>query len=89
MKHAIIIAALLASVPAMAQSALHGDQDANEYARKWYAEQAMPRRGDGAKIPDRWWTDQDQDELRCDRVKVGPDYERSKALCLAIVRRAR
>jgi hypothetical protein len=39
------------------------------------------------ELPPRWWTDQDQAELRCDRYPSGPNYERLRAKCIRRVKR--
>lgn len=71
MRRVIVIAALLASAPAMSQNM---SQMGNRSNRAFY-------------IPDRWWTDQDQSELRCDRY---PDQDKwMRAECIAKIRGAR
>lgn len=66
MKTAIIIAALLATVPAMAQN---GSQQGNRTNYRFY-------------MPDRWWPDQDSCAARCERYPDGPFRERLRAECI-------
>lgn len=77
MKYAVVILALLASAPAMAQNMSQMGNRSN----------AIPAHL--LVIPQAWWTDQGNPEIACYHYDNGPYRDRLIDWCLAKIRGAR